>query len=313
MTDPRYPQVLGRNQLVLDVGLPAVRDHLFGQLDALLTDHPISYVKWDHNRDLVSPATAGGRAGVHRQTRGVYELLDRLRAAHPCVEFETCASGGGRVDFGILERTDRVWTSDSLDALDRHRIQRGFSLLFPPELMGAHVGAPIAHTTRRSHRLGFRAVAAMFGSFGVEWNILDASDAERERLGELIDLHKRFRHLLHSGRVLRSDHPDPTVDVHGVIAADRLEALVAVSRLASSPTHHTAPLRLPGLIDDMEYEVEILTEIGEPLGDAREQPTWVAGKLLATGRLIRSVGFSAPQLFPESGLLLHLRAVGADG
>ena len=76
------------------------------------------YVKWDMNRDLVA-ATSHGRAGVHRQTLGVYGLLDRLRAAHPGVEFETCASGGGRVDFGIFERTERAWTSDSIDALDR--------------------------------------------------------------------------------------------------------------------------------------------------------------------------------------------------
>ncbi len=198
LVDERYPVVLGRNQLVLDLGRAEVCEYLFAHLDALLGDHDIAYVKWDMNRDLVA-ATSGGRAGVHRQTLGVYALFDRLRAAHPGVEFETCASGGGRVDFGIFERTDRAWTSDSIDALDRQQIQRGFSLLFPPELMGTHIGSPVAHTTGRSHGLGFRAIAAMFGSLGIEWNLLKASDRDRADLAEIIAMHKRLRPFLHHG------------------------------------------------------------------------------------------------------------------
>ena len=153
LVDERYPAVFARNQLVLDLGRDDVRDYLFGLLDALLRDHDISYVKWDMNRDLVA-ATSARRAGVHRQTLGVVFACSIVSAAHPDVEIETCASGGGRVDFGILERTDRAWTSDSIDALDRQRIQQGFSLLFPPELMGSHIGSPVAHTTGRRHGLG---------------------------------------------------------------------------------------------------------------------------------------------------------------
>jgi len=288
-----------------------VRDHLFARLDDLLRDHDIASLKWDHNRDLVSPVSAG-RAGVHRQTLGVYELLDRLRAAHPGVEIETCASGGGRVDFGILSRTDRVWVSDSIDALDRHTIQRGFSLLFPPELMGSHVGATVSHTTRRSHRLGFRAVVAFFGAFGVEWNLLDARPGDLEQLADVVALHKRFRPLLHTGTVIRTDHPDPTVEVHGVVATDRGEALLAVTRLASAPTHHTAPILVPGLDDATSYQLSILDEVRQPLGHARRQPPWIDGTLVATGRQLRLAGFRSPQLFPESSILVHLRAVGTD-
>jgi alpha-galactosidase len=191
LADGRYPPVYGRNQLVLDLGREEVRDYLFSALDTLLRDHDISYLKWDHNRDLVAPVSSG-RAGVRSQTLGLYDLLDRLRRVHPHVDIETCASGGGRVDFGIIERTGRVWTSDSIDALDRLHIQRGFSLLFPPELMGSHVRAPTAHVTRRRHRTRFRGIAAMFGAFGVEWNLLDAGDEELAELAEIIALHKRF-------------------------------------------------------------------------------------------------------------------------
>ena len=308
LVDGRYPVVLGRNQLVLDLGRDEVCEYLFAHLDALLRDHDISYVKWDMNRDLVA-ATSGGRAGVHRQTLGVYALFDRLRAHHPGVEFETCASGGGRVDFGIFERTDRAWTSDSIDALDRQQIQRGFSLLFPPELMGTHIGSPVAHTTGRSHRLGFRAIAAMFGSLGIEWNLLKASDQDRADLTEIIAIHKQLRPLLHNGTVVRLDHPDPNVLVHGVVARDGSEAVFACTRLTSGPSLHTSPIRLVGLASDRTYDVSRLP-IGRTHDEiARRQPSWLATGLQMTGRQLAAVGFHAPVMFPETSMLIRLTAV----
>jgi alpha-galactosidase len=310
LVDDRYPIVFGRNQLVLDLSRSAVVDYLYGHLDALLRDHDIAYVKWDMNRDLVA-ATSGGRPGVHRQTLGVYGLLDRLRAAHPAVEFETCASGGGRVDFGIFQRTDRAWTSDSIDALDRQQMQRGFSLLFPPELMGTHIGSPVAHTTGRSHVLAFRAIAAMFGSLGIEWNLLDASEQDRADLTEIIALHKRLRPLLHHGDVVRLDHPDRNVLVHGVVAGDRSEAVFACTRLQSGPSLHTAPIRLMHLDHERSYEVAILPVGHGSWGTARQQPAWLQDGLQMTGRQLASVGFSAPILLPETSMLVHVTASDA--
>lgn len=308
LVDRRYPPVTGRHQLVLDIGRADVREHIFVQLDALLRAHDITYVKWDHNCDLVAP-TSHGRAGTRGQTLGFYALVDRLRAAHPSVEFETCASGGGRVDFGVLMRTDRAWTSDSIDALDRHRIQRGFSLLFPPDIMGAHIGAGVTHTTKRRHRVGFRAVSALFGAFGVECNLLESTPEEQARISEAIAIHKRFRPLLHSGDVFRGDHPDPTIDVYGVVAKDCREALVSVTRLASGPTHHIAPIRIPDLRPAAHYRVTSIAIDGEPTGDARRQPSWLTTGFTATGQVLGRLGISCPALFPETSLLLHITEV----
>ncbi|MGL5808474.1 MAG: alpha-galactosidase, partial [Nocardioides sp.] len=135
-----------RHQQVLDLQAPGATDHLFEQLSALLTEYPISFLKWDHNRDLVDVAHRG-RPAAHGQTLAFYDLLDRLRVAHPDLEIESCASGGGRIDAEVLRRTDRVWASDTLDALERHRIQRWLTLLVPPEVVGSHIGSPVAHTT----------------------------------------------------------------------------------------------------------------------------------------------------------------------
>ena len=307
LVDRTRPLVLGRHQLVLDVGRPEVRDLLFERLDALLREHDIQYVKWDHNRDLVSPASSG-RAGVRRQTLGAYELFDRLRDAHPGVEFETCASGGGRVDFEILRRTVRAWTSDSIDALDRHRIQRGFSYLFPPEIMGAHVGSTVCHSTDRRHSASFRAAAALFGHLGIEWNLLDATDDERAVVAAVVALHKEHRALLHAGDVVRVDHADPSVEVHGVVSRDRAEALFAVTRLSTSDTHHTAPVRIPGLDPEAVYDVAVISLDDTRYGPARRQPEWLPCGLTATGRQLDVIGLGAPVLMPEFTMLLRVTA-----
>ncbi|MEO1313275.1 MAG: alpha-galactosidase, partial [Pseudomonadota bacterium] len=119
----------GRHQFVLDLAIPEVSDELFAKIDAILTDHGIDYIKWDHNRVLPFPDP--------RQAEALYALLARLRAKHPGVEIETCASGGGRIDFGILKHTQRVWLSDSNDGQERWKIQRGASYFIPPEIIGS--------------------------------------------------------------------------------------------------------------------------------------------------------------------------------
>jgi alpha-galactosidase len=233
-TGGRQPP-LSRSQQVLDLGHKEAYGHILELLDGLLTTYDIGYLKWDHNRDLVDAGhTPGGEPGVHEQTHAVYRLLDELRARHPGIEIESCSSGGGRVDLGILERTDRVWGSDCNDALERQSIQRWTELLLPPELIGAHVGPPHAHTTGRTHDLSFRAGTALFGHFGIEWDIASATPDERAELRRWVDCYKQLRGLLHSGRVVRADHPDPAFWVHGVVATD------AASRCRPGSSPHPA-------------------------------------------------------------------------
>ena len=104
-------------------------------------------------------------------------------------------------------------------ALERQQIQRWTAQLLPPELVGSHVGAPTSHTTGRTHTLGFRAGTALFGHFGVEWDLTRASEAELAELAEWIAFYKAHRGLLHTGEVVRGDHPDPAVWLNGVVAA----------------------------------------------------------------------------------------------
>ncbi|SNT58113.1 alpha-galactosidase [Asanoa hainanensis] len=287
-TPGRLPRP-SRHQHVLDVARPEVADYLFDRISALVTEYRLDYLKWDHNRDLLE-AARDGVAGVHRQTAAVYALLDRLRAQHPALEIESCASGGGRVDLGILARTDRVWASDSNDALDRQQIQRWTGLLLPPELIGSHVGPSPAHTTGRSAGLPFRCATALFGHAGIEWDISTCTEAELELLAEWAALYKRLRGVLHSGVAVHGD-------VAGVVTD---ETAVYVHAQLDNPTElRQRRLRLPGLHPDRRYRVtRCWGEDAELPGDG----------LIATGRALATVGFQVPRLRPEQAIVFEARA-----
>jgi len=299
--------VQARNQLVLDLCNPDVFAYLLERINSILGSHDIGYVKWDMNRHLVAP-THDGRATVHKQTRAVYRLFDEVGAANPDVEIESCSSGGARADLGVLERTVRVWTSDCNDALDRQRIQRGFSYIVPPELMGAHIGPPTAHTTGRTHTLGFRAGTAFFGHLGIEWNVLDASPQDRDQVARIVQLHKQHRSLLHSGRVVRYDHPDPAAMANGVIAQDQSEALISFAQIGTSDSLATGALNIRGLDPARVYTVEILDLVDRAWGKAFRQPAWIDSHLQLTGAQL-AAGLQMPILDPESVVILHLHAV----
>ena len=295
--------ITGRNQLVLDMSHIEVRNYLFNCISRLLDAHDISYVKWDHNRDLVaSPA--------HSQTLGTYELLDRLKKAHPQVQFESCASGGGRIDFGILPYVDRFWTSDSIDPLDRMLIQRGAQRLMPPEVLGTHIGSPISHITRRSHSLTFRTSTALFGWLGVEWNLLDASPHELYRLTSVIAQYKTLRPLLHTGLLFREDHPDNNIMVHGVSAHDQSHSLASVTRLANGPSSHVDPIHLHQFNNDTTFMIEPL-HLGKPTyAPHRKLPQWIdEGSITMTGKQLREIGVTCPPLLPASSFLIQIHKV----
>jgi alpha-galactosidase len=297
-----------RQQQVLDIGNPAAYAYIFQRLDALLTKYPISFIKWDHNRDLVDAGRSDGNAaGVHRQTLAIYRLLDELRAKHPGVEIESCSSGGARIDLEILQRTDRVWASDCNDALERQAFQRWTGLLLPPEMIGAHVGPTESHTTGRVHSLAFRTATATFGHPGMEWDIASTSAEERDALRSWVSFVKEHRDLLHSGDVVRADYPDPAGWVHGVVSSDQSSALFAYVQVASTVYERPLPAALPGLDADRTYRVKAVYPAGKPGAVHRFQPAWLdAGELVLSGRVLSSVGVSLPTLYPEQALLLQV-------
>ena len=286
---------LQRHQLVLDLTRPEVSGYLLERISALLTEYGISYVKWDCNRDIIDggSGTRAGAPAAHAQAQAVYDLLDELRGRHPDVEWESCAAGGGRIDLGMLERVQRVWTSDMTDALARQSIQRWTGQLVPPEYLGAHVSAPFSHQTGRYMPMSLRGATALPGHFGIEWDLTEASADDLAELGGWISLYKRHRALIHAGRMVRIDTPDDTAWMYGVVAADRSAALMSYVQLDEPVNDQPAALRVPGLDPQRRYRLTDVTPGPRlprrtGLTDAR-----IAG-IEASGAALAEIGLAIP-------------------
>lgn len=310
-TDGRWP-LESRHQQVLNLGIPACYDYIRDAMVAIVDAYDIGYIKWDHNRDLIEAGTQpGGEPGVHAQTLATYALIDELKQRYPGLEIESCSSGGARVDLGILERTDRVWVSDCIDPLERCQMNRWTTQLIPPELMGSHIASGRSHTTGRVHDLSFRAATAVFGHLGIEWDLAQADADELAELGEWVRFYHDHRDLLLSGNVVRLDHPDPTVWLHGVVAPDRSAAVFSLTAVARSEVSRTGPLRLRGLDPHRSYRVRPVMIGGGPRG--LQLPPWLAQAgadgVVLPGAALVTAGVEAPSLPPEQALLFTLTAV----
>ncbi len=297
---------LGRQQLVLDIARPEVSAYLFEKLDRLLRENAISYLKWDMNRDLAQAADAQGQMAYARQVDALYALLQGLRAQHPALEIESCASGGGRMDLGILRHTQRFWTSDNNDAVSRIAIQSGAARLFPLEVLGAHVGPAPAHTTGRSQSLELRCAVALFGHMGVEADVRKLNTSEAEVLTGWIALYKAWRGVLHGGTFSQGR------TANGVwwLAQRGAQAILGVFTQSAPASMHHAPLRLPGLEGEGQWQLRLLGMAGQERARGDAPSPWLdalrgAGVACAATEL-RHIGLPLPHMNPESALVFSL-------
>lgn len=304
---PRAERPTQRHQLVLDLGRAEVAEHLFRTLDGLVRGIGLDYLKWDHNRDLF-PATSAGRPAVRAQTLAFYDLLDRLRAAHPQLEIESCASGGGRVDLGVLARAERFWASDNNDAVDRVAIQRGASLIYPLETMGCHVGPRVCHVTGRCVSMLFRTRVALFGHMGLELDPRGLDPEERTVLAGGIALYRRFRGLLHSGRLWRQEI-GPGAFAQLVLAEDGSEALLQLLSLERAPCATRPPVRLGQLPRDSRWRLRLPEPWPEPAARELADPDFWRREPVVSAAALAGTGISLPLALPETAWLVHLERV----
>jgi alpha-galactosidase len=296
-----------RNQQVLDLAHEGAFNHVLSQVDAILNEYEIAYIKWDHNRVLTEAANFG-RPAVRKQVEAIYRLFDELKARHPRLEIESCASGGGRIDLEMIEHADRFWTSDNNDALERQNINRFTTIAIAPELLGTHIGPTKAHSSGRTHSHTFRATTALWGHAGLEWDLTEASEEERKLLSSWISYYKEKRSLLHSGRTVRTEHAEPNAYVHGVVAQDKSEAVFMLAQLRPSQFSRPANIRITGLDADATYEVKVVEPAGAAQSMQIKPPTWFSGVQL-TGQALASFGLRSPVLRPEQALLIEAKRI----
>ncbi|SER65048.1 alpha-galactosidase [Tranquillimonas rosea] len=284
-------QIEGRGQRLLDMANPAVRDHLFATLDALLTANDIDYLKWDHNRVLPAPDAA--------QTTGIYDLLDRLRAAHPQVEIESCASGGGRIDTGILSRTHRVWLSDSNDALERLRMQHDAALFLPAAITGAHVGPRECHNSGRILPMSFRAWVAAQRHMGLEMDPREITPDEAETLKRVISWYKSTRAWRMAGEIRTLDSADPAVTAEMQIARDGDRFVLFAGQSRASDQTLPRPLRLTALQPDARYRLSLTNPEDLPR-QAHGPSALLDGPLTLSGAALMQSGIRLPWSWPAT-------------
>ncbi|MGB3408995.1 MAG: alpha-galactosidase [Jannaschia sp.] len=284
-------QIEGRQQRVLDMANAQVRDHLYGKIAAILSTHDIDYVKWDHNRVLPSPDAA--------QTRGSYALIDRLRADFPDVEIESCASGGGRIDFGILSRTQRVWLSDSNDAVERLRIQHDAALFLPLAITGSHVGPRHCHTSGRILDITFRAWVAAQRHMGFEMDPRELTEGEAVVLRRVTAWWKANRDWRIDADILRLDSSDPAVLAEQQMPPDGHRFVVFAGRAAASTQIAPRPLRLTRLDPDATYRIDLMNRADAP-GLSRGSPVLKEGAIDVSGTWLMQHGITLPWNFPET-------------
>jgi alpha-galactosidase len=257
---------------------------------------------------LIDPGHEG-IAAAHEQTLAIYRLFDELKRRHPGLEIESCSSGGARIDLGMVQHADRFWGSDCNDALERQSIQRYTSFAIPPELIGAHIGPTHCHTTGRVHELSFRAITALFGHAGLEWDLTETTPEERVHLASWAQYYKDKRELLHSGKVVRVDHSEDSSFVHGVVAHDKSEALFAYVQLSTGNSTKPDSVLLTDLDPEATYEVKVVQPAGQAQFMQIAVPPVLNTPIVASGALLADIGIQPPILRPENAILFEITKV----
>lgn len=297
-------QINFRNQYVLDLTNPEVVAYLDKCIRDILIEYPqIAYIKWDMNRDVNHAANLAEKPAMHGQMEALYQLIADLQASFPEVEIESCCSGGGRVDYGVLAQTDRVWTSDSNDAIDRLDIQRGCSFFFPAEIMGAHVGPTDCHITGRRISMEMRCAVALFGHMGFEMDPRLLSDEEKVTLQAAVKLYKKHRELIHSGRLQRLDSKNNEVNF-GLVNAEQSRGLFAYNLV--NETHKTLPgkFKFHGLAKDKQYKIKRIWP--EELKEYSPSILTKIDDQIVSGEILVEHGMQMPLIDPQSSLIFEL-------
>ncbi|MBB3695652.1 alpha-galactosidase [Sphingomonas sp. BK580] len=259
------PRTEGRNQLVLNLARTDVRDHVLKVLDDLLTRNDIAFLKWDYNRNWSEPgwpdADVADQQTIYvAYVRNLYYILDELRRRHPAVEIESCSGGGGRVDLGIMARTDEMWPSDNTDPFDRLQIQDGYTQAYAPGTMMAWVTDSPNWVNQRQTTLPFRFLSAMQGGLGIGTNLNKWGDADMATARYYVASYKRIRETVQHGSLYRLNRENPADPrwTSLYVAQDRAQAALftlvgSTHKLDVMPT-----IQLRGLDPDAVYRIEAM-------------------------------------------------------
>ncbi len=244
------PRTEGRHQLILDLSRPEVCDYIVEAVSSVLNSCPISYVKWDMNRNMTEMPRKGF---AHQYILGLYRVLEEITSRFPDILFESCSGGGGRFDAGMLYYMPQTWTSDDTDAVERLYIQEGTNLVYPISTMGAHISAVPNHQVGRTTPVSFRGRVAMMGRFGLELDLGRLDEDTLQALAGEIALYKTYQQDIHQGDLYRLLSPYKGKTAAYEIISDK-RVLVFVMNITGTPCQPPLRLKLQGLEPDRQYK-----------------------------------------------------------
>ncbi len=294
---PGRKRTEARNQLVLDYSRKDVCDAVIKMVSDILSSAPITYVKWDMNRNMTEIGSAvlpadRQRETAHRYMLGLYRVMEEITSKFPDILFESCSGGGGRFDPGILYYMPQTWTSDDTDAVERLKIQHGTSIVYPASTMGAHVSAVPNHQVHRSTPIETRGNAAMCGNFGYELDLTKLTKADKTAVKKQVKIYKEIRHIIQFGDMYRLLSPFEGNETAWIfVTEDKTEAFLTFFRALARPHAPLTKIRLEGLDEAMNYKLE-------------------GTDLIMGGDILMNVGLNVPELKGDyASFCLRLKAL----
>lgn len=286
-----------RRQLILDYSREDVCNYIIEKISEVLSSAPISYVKWDMNRNMTEIGSTAWPAKkqkeiAHRYMLGLYKILENITSNFPNILFESCSGGGGRFDGGMLYYMPQTWTSDDTDAIERLMIQEGTSLVYPTSSMGSHVSAVPNHQVHRITPLNTRGVVAMAGSFGYELDVTKMNEEEKEEVKKQVEFYKNIRSTVQFGDLYRLKSSFDSNEAAWMnLSKDGKEVVVSYVKKYAEANVIPRRLKVKALDENSLYEVietgevfggdELMyigLEIGELMGDYQAK-NWTLRKV----------------------------------
>lgn len=259
-------RTLARTQLILDLTRKEVRDYVVNVLSDIFARVPIAYIKWDMNRFMTEIGSIGWSNEhqmeiAHRYILGLYEILEHVTTKFPHILFESCSSGGGRFDPGMLYYMPQTWTSDDTDAIERLKIQYGTSIVYPISSIGAHVSAIPNHQVGRNTPITTRGHVAMSGNFGYELDLTKLTNDEKKIVKDQVKIYKEIRSLVQQGDLYRLLSPFEGNETSWMfVSEDKKEAIAFYFRVLAEPHAPYKRLLLQGLNPNIKYQVDGFTD-----------------------------------------------------
>lgn len=296
----------GGTQLVLDVSNPEVQDFIFNLIDGLMTENPeIAYIKWDSNMTVANygssylPKDKQSHLNIDYH-RGLRKVLERIRAKYPDLVIQNCASGGGRVNYGLMPYFEEFWTSDNTEALQRIYMQWGTSYFFPAVAMGAHVASSPSHQTGRVMPLKFRFDVAMTGRLGMEMQPKNMTEKERAFARKAIATYKDIRQVIQQGDLYRILSPYDDLGAASLLytTPEKDQAVFFAFKTIHYMNQILPRFKMAGLNPDKQYKIQELNVQGN-------RPLSIEGKTFS-GSLLMNEGIELPLEYEYASRVLKL-------